>query len=63
MKSSIDVEKVHCKDLHLGDGKGEPHFSIEWTGDDRVFVKILDEERIELDHEKMYNFLKEHFKK
>ena len=63
MSSSVDVEKVHCKDLHLGDGKGEPHFRLEWTKDDKMFCKIKGKEVIELDHEKMYNFLKEYFKK
>jgi len=63
VSSSVGVKDVNCENLSLGEGYGEPHFSLTFTKDDKVFCKIRDKEEIELDYEKMYNFLKEHFKK
>ena len=63
MKNLVDVEKVCCDDLHLGRDEGEPHFSISWTKEGKLFCKVRGKDKIELDAEKIYNFFKEQFQK
>jgi len=62
-ESAVRVEDVICNNLHIGKNKGEPQFQLNITKSGRCFCKIRDREVIELDYDKMYDFLKEYFKK
>jgi len=61
--SSVDVEKVHCNDLNVGGVTNDPHFQLVFTNDEKILLKVRGKEEIEIDIEKIYNYLKENFKK
>ena len=63
LNSSVDVENVNCKHLNIGAEKDEALFQIIITNDEKILFKIRGKEEFEIDIEKIYNYLKESFKK